>query len=483
MSTHIPNIRPEPDSVFADIADYVLNYNIHSDLAYETARNCLIDTLGCGMEALDYPACTKLLGPIVPGTQVPNGAKVPGTQFQLDPIQAAFNIGAMIRWLDFNDTWLAAEWGHPSDNLGGILAVTDWMSRNRVAAGKKPLTMREVLTAMIKAHEIQGVLALDNSFNRVGLDHVILVKVASTAVVAGLLGLTRDEIIDAVSLAFVDGQSLRTYRHAPNTGSRKSWAAGDATSRAVRLALMVQKGEMGYPSALTAPVWGFYDVSFKGRPFSFQRPYGSYVMEHVLFKISYPAEFHSQTAVEAAMRIHQELKLRGLSDEHIARIDVRTHEACVRIIDKTGPLHNPADRDHCIQYMMAVPILFGRLTAADYEDEVAHDVRIDALRDKIFCAEDPQFTKDYHDPDKRSIANAVTVTLTDGTVWDEFVVEYPIGHKRRRAEGIPLLESKFRTNLNRRFPKKQQQAILELSLDQQALEAMPVHEYVDMYVI
>ncbi|WP_298334034.1 bifunctional 2-methylcitrate dehydratase/aconitate hydratase [Asticcacaulis sp.] len=483
MSTHIPNIRPEPDSVFVDIADYVLNYKIHSDLAYETARNCLIDTLGCGLEALDYPACTKLLGPIVPGTTVPNGAKVPGTPFQLDPVQAAFNIGAMIRWLDFNDTWLAAEWGHPSDNLGGILAVADWISRNRVAAGKAPLTMRDVLTAMIKAHEIQGVLALDNSFNRVGLDHVILVKVASTAVVAGMLGLTREEIIDAVSLAFVDGQSLRTYRHAPNTGSRKSWAAGDATSRAVRLALMVQKGEMGYPSALTAPVWGFYDVSFKGKPFSFQRPYGSYVMEHVLFKISYPAEFHSQTAVEAAMRVHQELRAKGLSPDDIARIDVRTHEACVRIIDKKGPLHNPADRDHCIQYMMAVPILFGRLTAADYEDEVAQDARIDALRDKIFCTEDPQFTRDYHDPDKRSIANAVTVTLNDGTVWEEIVVEYPIGHKRRRKEGIPLLEAKFRTNLNRRFPKKQQQAIFDLSLDQQALEATAVHEYVDMYVI
>lgn len=483
MSSHIPNIRPEPDSVLTDIADYILDYKIHSDLAYETARNCLIDTLGCGLEALDYPACTKLLGPIVPGTVVPNGTKVPGTQFQLDPVQGAFNIGAMIRWLDFNDTWLAAEWGHPSDNLGGILAVADWISRTRVAQGKKPLTMRDVLTGMIKAHEIQGVLALENSFNRVGLDHVILVKVASTAVVAGLLGLSRDEIIDAVSLAFVDGQSLRTYRHAPNTGSRKSWAAGDATSRAVRLALMVQKGEMGYPSVLTAKGWGFYDVSFKGQPFTFQRPYGSYVMENVLFKISFPAEFHSQTAVEAAMSVHEQLKAAGRSADDIARIDVRTHEACVRIIDKKGPLHNPADRDHCIQYMMAVPILFGRLTAADYEDTVAADPRIDALRDKIICSEDPQFTKDYHDPDKRSIANAVTVTFTDGTTWDEIVVEYPIGHKRRRAAGIPLLEAKFRTNLNRRFPKKQQQAILSVSLDQRALEDMTVNDYVDLYVI
>ncbi|MDC7682262.1 bifunctional 2-methylcitrate dehydratase/aconitate hydratase [Asticcacaulis sp. BYS171W] len=483
MSTHISNIRPESDRVFVDIADYVLDYNIDSGLAFETARNCLIDTLGCGLEALDYPACTKLLGPIVPGTVVPHGAKVPGTQFQLDPIQAAFNIGAMIRWLDFNDTWLAAEWGHPSDNLGGILAVADWISRNNVAKGKKPLLMKDVLRAMIKAHEIQGVLALDNSFNRVGLDHVILVKVASTAVVAQMLGLTRDEIIDAVSLAFVDGQALRTYRHAPNTGSRKSWAAGDATSRAVRLALMVQKGEMGYPSALTAKTWGFYDVSFKGQAFSFQRPYGHYVMEHILFKISYPAEFHSQTAVEAAMRLHFDLKARGKTIDDIARVSIRTHEACVRIIDKKGPLNNPADRDHCIQYMVAVPLIFGRLTAADYEDDVAFDPRIDVLRDRIVCHEDPAFTADYHDPKKRSIANGLTVEFTDGTTMDEIVVEYPIGHKRRREEGIPLLEAKFRTNLARRFPKKQQDAIYALSLDQTRLENTPVHEYVDLYVI
>src|SRR5690349_18963793 len=410
MGAHISNVRPQPDPVLVDIVDYVTQYEIKSPLAYETARNCLIDTLGCGLEALEYPACTKLLGPIVPGTVVPNGAKVPGTQFQLDPVQAAFNIGAMIRWLDFNDTWLAAEWGHPSDNLGGILAVADWLSRNAVAAGRKPLSMKDVLTAMIKAHEIQGCIALENSFNKVGLDHVVLVKVASTAVVAEMLGLARDEIVNAVSLAWVDGQSLRTYRHAPNTGSRKSWAAGDATSRAVRLALIAKTGEMGYPSALTAKTWGFYDVLFKGQPFKFQRPYVSYVMEHVLFKISYPAEFHAQTAVEAAMSLHPVLKNRI---EDIARITIRTHEAAIRIIDKKGPLNNPADRDHCIQYMIAVPLIFGRLTAGDYEVAVAHDPRIDNLRDKMTCVEDKQFSHDYHDPEKRSIANALTVEFKE----------------------------------------------------------------------
>ena len=483
MSSHISNVRPEPDQVLTDIADYVINYEIKSPLAYETARNCLIDTLGCGLEALEYPACKKLLGPVVPGTLVPNGAKVPGTQFQLDPIQAAFNIGTMIRWLDFNDTWLAAEWGHPSDNLGGILATADWLSRNAVAMGKPPLTMRDVLTAMIKAHEIQGCIALENSFNKVGLDHVVLVKVASTAVVAQMLGLTRDEIINAVSLAWVDGQSLRTYRHAPNTGSRKSWAAGDATSRAVRLALIAKTGEMGYPSVLSAKTWGFYDVLFKGQPFKFQRPYGSYVMENVLFKISFPAEFHSQTAVECAMDIHEKLKSAGKSADDIKKITIRTHEACIRIIDKKGPLNNPADRDHCIQYMVAVPILFGRLTAGDYEDVIANDPRIDVLRDKMECVEDTTFTKDYHDPEKRSIANALTVEFNDGSKFDEIVCEYPIGHKRRRGDGIPLLEAKFRTNLARMFPVRQQQRILDVSLDQNALEKLPVHEYVDLYVI
>ncbi len=393
--------------VITDIADYALDYEIESEVAYTTAQYCLMDTLGCGLEALEYPACTKLLGPIVPGTVVPNGARVPGTSYQLDPVQGAFNIGAMIRWLDFNDTWLAAEWGHPSDNLGGILAVADWLSRTAVAEGKQALTMRRVLTAMIKAHEIQGCIALENSFNKVGLDHVVLVKVASTAVVCQLLGLTREQTMNAISLAWVDGQSLRTYRHAPNTGSRKSWAAGDATSRAVRLALMAQAGEMGYPSALTAKTWGFYDVLFKGQEFRFQRPYGSYVMENVLFKISYPAEFHAQTAVEAAMTLRRQIEAQGKSSDDIRSIKLRTHEACLRIIDKKGPLANPADRDHCVQYMIAIPLIFGRLTAADYEDWIATDPRIDALRAKIECVEVPAFSRDYHDPEKRSIANAL----------------------------------------------------------------------------
>jgi 2-methylcitrate dehydratase len=483
MSSSHGTARPAPDRVLTDIADYVFGADIQSEVAYETARYCLLDTLGCGLEALEYPACTKLLGPVVPGTVVPHGAKVPGTQFQLDPVQAAFNIGAMIRWLDFNDTFLAAEWGHPSDNLGGILATADWLSRQAVAAGGKPLVMKDVLTAMIRAHEIQGVFALENSFNRVGLDHVVLVKVASTAVIGRLLGLSREELVNALSLAWVDGQSLRTYRHAPNTGSRKSWAAGDATSRAVRLALIAKTGEIGYPSVLSAKTWGFYDVLFKGQPFKFQRGYGSYVMENVLFKISYPAEFHSQTAVEASMQLHQRLAGMGLSAADIEHVKVRTHEACIRIIDKKGPLANPADRDHCIQYMMAVPLLLGHLTAADYEDEVARDPRIDALRARIECVEDPQFSRDYHDPEKRSIANAVTVKLKDGRTLDEVVVEYPIGHRRRRQDGIPLLLEKFRRNLARRFPEKQQRVIAELSLDRARLEQTPVNEYVDLYVI
>ena len=483
MSTHISNERPQPDQVLTDIADYILNQEITHDLAWQTAHYCLLDTLGCGFEALTYPACTKLLGPIVKGTVVPNGAKVPGTQFQLDPVQAAFNIGAMIRWLDFNDTWLAAEWGHPSDNLGGILATADWLSRTAMAEGRPPLLMKEVLDAMIRAHEIQGVMALENSFNKVGLDHVILVKLASTAVVGKLLKLTRDELINALSLAFVDGQSLRTYRHAPNTGSRKSWAAGDATSRAVRLALIAQTGEMGYPSVLTAKTWGFYDVSFKGNAFKFQRGYGSYVMENVLFKISFPAEFHSQTAVEAAMQLHEKLKAAGHTADDISSITIRTHEAAIRIIDKKGPLNNPADRDHCIQYMVAVPLLYGRLTAADYEDKVAADPAIDILRDKMQCVEDVQFTKDYHDPEKRSIANALTVTLKNGTTLEEVVVEYPIGHKRRREEGIPELIRKYRINLARIFPEKQQRLVADLSLDYERLIRTPVNEFVDLLVI
>ncbi|MDE3202065.1 MAG: bifunctional 2-methylcitrate dehydratase/aconitate hydratase [Acidobacteriota bacterium] len=481
MSSHISNERPAPDQVIVDIAEYALKYEVESDLAYETAHYCLMDTLGCGLEALEYPACTKLLGPIVPGTVVPNGARVPGTNYVLDPVQAAFNIGAIIRWLDFNDTWLAAEWGHPSDNLGGILAVADWLSRANLAAGQSPLTMRDVLTAMINAHEIQGCIALENSFNKVGLDHVVLVKVASTAVVCKLLGLTLEQTINAISLAWVDGQSLRTYRHAPNTGSRKSWAAGDATSRAVRLALMAKSGETGYPSALTAKTWGFYDVSFRGQPFQFQRPYGSYVMENLLFKISYPAEFHSQTAVEAAMTIGQQMKAKGLDSDAIQSITIRTHEACLRIIDKKGPLANPADRDHCVQYMIAIPLIFGRLTAADYEDAVASDPRIDTLRAKVECMEEPQFTRDYHDPEKRSIANALRVECSDGSIFEE-TVEYPIGHKRRRAEGMPLLVEKFRRNLARRFDSAQQEQILSASLDLTILESMPVNKYVDLYI-
>ncbi len=474
MSAHISNVRPRPDKVLKLIADYATRYTVKSAQAYDTARYCLMDTLGCGFEALEYPACTKLLGPIDPQTVTPRGAKVPGTKFQLDPVQAAFNIGAMIRWLDFNDTWLAAEWGHPSDNLGGILATADWLSRNG-----KPLKVKDVLTAMIKAHEIQGVLALENSFNRVGLDHVVLVKVASTAVVANMLGCSEDQVVNAVSQAWVDGQSLRTYRHAPNTGSRKSWAAGDATSRAVRLALISKTGEMGYPSVLTAKTWGFYDVLFKGRPFKFQRPFGSYVMENVLFKISFPAEFHSQTAVECAMQLHPLLKDR-IKD--IKKITIRTHEAAIRIIDKRGPLNNPADRDHCIQYMVAVPLLFGRLTAGDYEDAAAKDPRIDALRARIVCREDKRFTRDYHDPKKRSIANALTVEFKDGSKLKEVVCEYPIGHQRRRREGMPVLVEKFKTNLARRFPEWQQRAILELCLDAPRLEATPVSEFVDLMV-
>ena len=482
MSSHISNDRPAPDKVITDIADYALGYEIKSDLAYETAHYCLLDTLGCGLEALEYPACTKLLGPIVPGTIVPHGARVPGTSFRLDPVQAAFNVGAMIRWLDYNDTWLAAEWGHPSDNLGGILAVADWLSRIGAAEGKPPLRMKEVLTSMIKAHEIQGCIALENSFNKVGLDHVVLVKVASTAVVCGLLGMSRDQTINAISLAWVDGQSLRTYRHAPNTGSRKSWAAADATSRAVRLALMAKAGEMGYPSALTAKTWGFYDVSFRGQEFKFQRPYGSYVMENVLFKISYPAEFHAQTAVEAAMTLKTKLDDGGKRSDDIRHITIRTHEACLRIIDKKGPLSNPADRDHCVQYMIAIPLIFGRLTAADYEDKVAADPRIDALRAKVECIEEPQFTKDYHDPEKRSIANSLRVELTDGSVLEE-TVEYPIGHKRRRKEGMPLLVEKFKRNLARCFGEEQQGRILDASMNRERLEGMPVSDYVDIYVV
>ena len=479
MSSHVAQGNQPYDQVIIDIVDYALNFQITSPVAYETAWNCFMDTLGCGLESLEYEACTKLLGPVVPGLMVANGVKVPGTKHVLDPVQGAFNIGAMIRWLDFNDTWLAAEWGHPSDNLGAILATADWLSRTT----DKKFTVKDVLTAMIKAHEIQGCIALENSFNKVGLDHVILVKVASTAVVAQMMGLTRDQALAAVSLAWVDGQSLRTYRHYPNAGSRKSWAAGDATSRAVRLALIAKTGEMGYPSALTAKTWGFYDVSFKGQPFKFQRAYGSYVMENVLFKISFPAEFHSQTGVEAAMTIYHQMQTAGKTSDDIAKVTIRTHEACIRIIDKKGPLNNPADRDHCIQYMVAVPFIFGRLTARDYEEDIAADPRIDALREKIVCVEDPGYTADYHNPEKRSIANAITVEFTDGTVFEEVAVEYPIGHARRRVEGIPLLIEKYKTNLGRIYDADQQKKIIDLCLDYDKLSTTPVNEFMDLMAL
>jgi 2-methylcitrate dehydratase len=479
MSSHVSQGNQPYDQAIIDIVDYALNYEIKSPVAYETAWNCFMDTLGCGLEALEYEACTKLLGAVVPGVTVANGVKVPGTKHVLDPVQGAFNIGAMIRWLDFNDTWLAAEWGHPSDNLGAILATADWLTRTT----DKKFTVKDVLTAMIKAHEIQGCIALENSFNKVGLDHVVLVKVASTAVVAQMMGLTRDQALAAVSLAWVDGQSLRTYRHFPNAGSRKSWAAGDATSRAVRLALIAKTGEMGYPSALTAKTWGFYDVSFKGNAFKFQRPYGSYVMENVLFKISFPAEFHSQTGVEAAMTIYHQMQAAGKTSDDIAKVTIRTHEACIRIIDKKGPLNNPADRDHCIQYMTAVPFIFGRLTARDYEEDIAADPRIDALREKIVCVEDPGYTADYHNPEKRSIANAITVEFTDGTVFDEVAVEYPIGHARRRTEGIPLLIEKYKTNLARIYDGDKQKKIIELCLDYDKLAATPVNEFMDLMAL
>jgi 2-methylcitrate dehydratase len=471
--------RPDPDQVLVDIADYVTGYEIDSDTAYETAHYCLLDTLACGFQALDYPACTKLLGPVVPGAILKGGARVPGTDHELDPVQAAFNIGAMIRWLDFNDTWLAAEWGHPSDNLGGILATADYLSRQARKDGRKPLVMRDVLAAMIKAHEIQGVIALENSFNRVGLDHVLLVRIASTAVVTKMLGGDREQVINAVSNAWIDGGALRTYRHAPNTGSRKSWAAGDATSRAVRHALIALTGEMGYPSALSAQTWGFYDVLFKGNEFSFPQGYASYVMENVLFKISYPAEFHAQTAVEAGMKLHEEVRERI---DDVERIVIETQEPGVRIIDKTGPLDNPADRDHCIQYMTAIPLIFGRLTAADYEDDVAKDPRVDALRDRMVVSENEQFTKDYYDPDKRYIGNAVQVFFKDGTQTDRVEIEYPIGHRKRREEGIPVLMQKFRKSLQKKLAGDQWKQLSELSADRDKLAATPVDEFVALLV-
>lgn len=473
--------RPEPDQLLVHIADYVANYEVRSSDAYHTARHCLIDTLGCGLLALRFPECTKHLGPLVPGTTVRHGARVPGTSHELDPVKAAWDIGCIIRWLDYNDTWLAAEWGHPSDNLGGILATADYLSRTGVAQGRPPMTMRDVLTSMIKAHEIQGVIALENSFNRVGLDHVLLVRVASAGVVTRMLGGSRDQIVDALSQAWVDGCSLRTYRHAPNAGSRKSWAAGDATSRAVRLAMITMKGEMGLPSALTAPTWGFYDVLFKGNRFKFAQDFGSYVMENVLFKISFPAEFHAQTAAEAAVRLHPEVKDRI---DQIARIEVTTHESAIRIISKVGRLANFADRDHCLQYMIAVPLLYGNLTAEHYEDGFHQsDPRIDQLRDKMEIREDPRYSSEYHDADRRSIANAIRIVFEDGSSTEQIEIEYPIGHRRRRAEGIPLLEKKFLANLQTRFPDKRCREILGLCLDHERLEKMPVHEFMELFVI
>ena len=472
--------RPAPDQELIDIANYVADYDVDSSEAYDTARNCLIDTLGCGLLALRFPECTKHLGPIVPGTSVRNGARVPGTSHELDPVKAAWDIGCIIRWLDYNDTWLAAEWGHPSDNLGGILATADYLSKVAISQGKQPLTMRDVLTAMIKAHEIQGVLALENSYNRVGLDHVLLVRVATTAVVTKMLGGTRDQIIDAVSQAWVDGCSLRTYRHAPNAGSRKSWAAGDATSRGVRLAMMTMKGEMGIPTVLSAPTWGYYDVLFKNEKFKFQRNYGSYVMENILFKISFPAEFHAQTAAEAAVKLHGEVKNR-LND--IEKIQLTTHESAIRIISKVGPMANPADRDHCLQYMVAVPLIYGDLVAEHYENDFhARNPLIDELRDKMEVVEDARYSSEYHDPEKRSIANALQVFFKDGSSTDKIEVEYPIGHRRRRAEGIPLLEKKFSNNLQTRFPAWKCKEILELCLNPDKLEAKPVNEFMNLLI-
>ena len=467
--------RPPPDPLLTEIADYALTFDARArQEALDTARYCLMDSIGCALLALDFPACTKLLGPVVPGAVLSGGARVPGTAHELDPVQAAYNIGAMIRWLDYNDTWLAAEWGHPSDNLGAILAVADYLDRS--AAGPR-LTMEDVLAAMIKAHEIQGVLALDNSFNRVGLDHVLLVRIASTAVITAMLGGARDQVVNALSNAFVDGGALRTYRHAPNTGSRKSWAAGDACSRAVRHGLMALSGEMGYPSALTAPGWGFQDVLFRGQAVTLSQPLGSYVMENVLFKIMVPAEFHAQTAVAAAMELHPKVRERL---DGIERIVIDTQEAAVRIIDKTGPLDNPADRDHCLQYMVAVPLIFGRLTAEDYEDDVAADPRIDALRAKMMVQENVKFSQDYMDPDKRAIGNAVQVFFTDGTSTDRVVVEYPIGHRRRRQEGMPLLVKKFEANVEGRLPPSQEAALRNVLSDPQALRAMNASAFMDL---
>ena len=473
--------RPDFDELLTKIARYASDFEIKSDLAYETAKYCLMDTIGTGLLALNFPACTKLLGPVVEGAEFrPLGAKIPGTSYQLEPERAAFNVGAMVRWLDFNDTWLAAEWGHPSDNLGAIWAVCDYMSRKNISQGKKPLSVKDALSAMIKAHEIQGVLALENCFNKVGLDHVLLVRIASTAVACKLLGGSFEEIRNALSHAFIDGGALRTYRHAPNTGSRKSWAAGDASSRGVNLALKALSGEMGYPSALSAKFWGFEDVKMRGAKLSIPQEFSSYVMENVLFKISFPAEFHAQTAVECALKLHDEVKDR-LDD--VEKIIITTQESGHRIINKTGELANPADRDHCIQYMVAVPLIFGRLRAEDYEDSVAKDPRIDTLRAKMSVEVDDRYTKEYLQSDKRSIANAVQIFYKDGSKSQKVEVEYPIGHKRRRSEGIPLLIKKFESNLAGRLSPKKCELINKLFADQKTLENTAFNEFSDLFAL
>ncbi len=474
------NVRPDPDKVLVKIADYALNTSIESKEALTSARYCLMDTLGCGLLALTFDDCKNLLGPYVENTQVPGGVRVPGTKHVLDPVKGAWDIGAMVRWLDFNDTWLAAEWGHPSDNLGGILAAADYISQKNVQLGKKAFTIYDVLVSMIKAHEIQGILALENSFNRVGLDHVILVKIASTAVISSLFGLSKEQTINALSQAFVDGQSLRTYRHAPNAGPRKSWAAGDATSRALQLVLLTLKGQIGYPSAITAPTWGFQDVLFKGKDLSLPQEFGSYVMENVLFKVSFPAEFHAQTAVEAAVTLHSEVKSRV---NNIQKIVISTHESAIRIISKEGKLHNPADRDHCIQYMTAVGLLKGNLVAEDYEDDVASDPRIDLLRSKMVIEEDKRYSQEYLEADKRSIANAVQIFFEDGTSTEKIEVEYPLGHQRRREEGIPLLIEKFNSNLSTQFSQSRSEVILNLCLDESKLEATTVSDFMELMIL
>ena len=481
MSSNVDlNVRPDYDSVIKEIADYVVNFDIKSDLALDTARNCLIDTVGCGLLALKFPACTKMLGPVVEGSSVPFGVRVPGTNFKLDPIKGAFDIGCIIRWLDYNDTWLAAEWGHPSDNLGAILSIADFISQKNISEGKEPLKMRLVLESMIMAHEIQGILALKNSFNKVGLDHVVLVKVASTALVTKLMGGSKDQIMDAVSHAWVDGQSLRTYRHAPNAGSRKSWAAGDATSRAVRLSMITLSGEMGYPGVLSAPVWGFEDVLFNSEKLSLPQPFGSYVMENILFKISFPAEFHAQTAVEAAVTLHPEVKDR-LDD--IESVNITTHESAIRIISKVGDLNNPADRDHCLQYMVAIGLLKGDLIAEDYEDDVASDPRVDALREKMVISEDSRYSTEYHEADKRSIANKIQIHFKDGSLTDAIEVEYPIGHMRRREEGIPVLEQKFLKNLQITYDATKSNKISSLCTNQEELENTSVTDFQELFAV